>query len=182
MSNLTDRLRSNDRDVMCKACRPAADALEVQAKRIAELKDEVLILTGKLGFCETLVTAAEARIAELEEEATAQCERRIEQYNRAERAEADLAAARAALLPRPESEWHEDMGDVLWFHFPIQEPPWVGTPLTSTWIEGWYTHFLPLPNFNAVHDAIVAALGITAARLSAMENGRADPAMLEDLT
>jgi hypothetical protein len=37
MSNLTDRLRSNDRDVMCRACRPAADTLEAQAKRIAEL-------------------------------------------------------------------------------------------------------------------------------------------------
>lgn len=68
----------------------------------------------------------------------------------------ELAAARAALRPRPEIEWHEDMGDVLWFHFPIQEPPWVGTPLTNTWVEDWYTHFLPLPDFNSVHTAIVA--------------------------
>lgn len=74
-----------------------------------------------------------------------------------QRLQSDLAAARAALRPRPESEWHEDMGDVLWFHFPIQEPPWVGTPLTSTWIEDWYTHFIPLPNFNEIHDAIAAA-------------------------
>ncbi len=40
ITDLIKRLRSNDRDVMCKACRPAADALEVQAKRIAELEVE----------------------------------------------------------------------------------------------------------------------------------------------
>lgn len=59
--------------------------------------------------------------------------------------------------PRPKRDWHEDMGDVLWFHFPVQEPPWVGTPLTSTWIKNWYTHFLPLPDFNAVHADIASA-------------------------
>jgi hypothetical protein len=29
---------------------------------------------------------------------------------------------------QPISEYHEDMGDVLWWKFPIQEPPYVGTP------------------------------------------------------
>lgn len=28
----------------------------------------------------------------------------------------------------PASEWHEDMGDVLWWRLPITEPPYVGTP------------------------------------------------------
>lgn len=31
--------------------------------------------------------------------------------------------------PRPFAEWHEDHGDVLWWRFPVSEPPYVGTPL-----------------------------------------------------
>ena len=30
---------------------------------------------------------------------------------------------------RPFAEWHEDHGNVLWWHFPICEPPYVGGPL-----------------------------------------------------
>ena len=30
--------------------------------------------------------------------------------------------------PRPLDEWHEDYGSVLWWKFPIEEPPYVGTP------------------------------------------------------
>lgn len=72
--------------------------------------------------------------------------------------------------PRPLAEWHEDMGDVLWWKFPISEAPYVGSPLdlgrdvvvevsvgafhgseskTVTFhIEGWpgyHTHFTPIP-------------------------------------
>lgn len=31
--------------------------------------------------------------------------------------------------PRPLSEWHEDMGDQLWWKFPIEEAPYCGSPL-----------------------------------------------------
>lgn len=30
---------------------------------------------------------------------------------------------------RPLEDWHEDIGDVLWWRFPIQEAPYCGTPL-----------------------------------------------------
>lgn len=30
--------------------------------------------------------------------------------------------------PRPIAEYHEDMGTVLWWKFPIEEPPYVGGP------------------------------------------------------
>jgi hypothetical protein len=33
------------------------------------------------------------------------------------------------LKARPKHEWHEDMGPVLWWKFPISEAPYVGTPL-----------------------------------------------------
>lgn len=31
-------------------------------------------------------------------------------------------------VARPYDEWHEDIGPVLWWKFPIEEPPYVGTP------------------------------------------------------
>ena len=31
-------------------------------------------------------------------------------------------------VARPIEEYHEDMGDVLWWKFPITEPPYVGSP------------------------------------------------------
>jgi hypothetical protein len=140
MTDLIKRLLLNNSDVKRKACRPAAEALEAQAERIEELEAAPI--------CKHCGGRHDP-----------DCDVTTPWRDRAERAEADLAAARAALHPRPESEWHEDMGDVLWFHFPIQEPPWVGTPLTSTWIEDWYTHFIPLPNFNEIHDDIAVARG-----------------------
>lgn len=47
--------------------------------------------------------------------------------------------------PRPIEKWHEDMGDCLFWVFPIQEPPYCGTPLSDDFKEGYYTHFTMLP-------------------------------------
>jgi hypothetical protein len=47
-------------------------------------------------------------------------------------------------VARPESEYHEDMGPVLWWSFPVQEAPWCGRPDDSDW-PGYHTHFTPLP-------------------------------------
>jgi len=33
------------------------------------------------------------------------------------------------LTPRPHHEWTEEDGDVLWWLWPIEEAPWVGSPL-----------------------------------------------------
>lgn len=44
---------------------------------------------------------------------------------------------------RPLEEWHEDCGDVLWWKFPIEEPPYVGSPLDEKW-NGYYTHWTPI--------------------------------------
>lgn len=44
---------------------------------------------------------------------------------------------------RPLDEYHEDMGNVLWWTFPIEEPPYSGSPLDSDW-PGYHTHFTPL--------------------------------------
>lgn len=51
------------------------------------------------------------------------------------------------LPARPLSEWHEDHGPCLWWHFPIMEPPYVGTPNDFGWDDtpGWLTHWTPIP-------------------------------------
>ena len=33
----------------------------------------------------------------------------------------------------PYESWHDDDADVLWWQFPICEPPYVGSPLASDW-------------------------------------------------
>ena len=53
---------------------------------------------------------------------------------------------------RPESEWHEDHGDVLWWRFPLDEPPYVGSPLHDDW-PGYHTHWTPLPGVVAPRAA-----------------------------
>ena len=47
---------------------------------------------------------------------------------------------------RPIEEWSEDFADVLWWKFPIEEPPYVGSPLDENW-SGYHTHwtFIPIP-------------------------------------
>lgn len=40
-----------------------------------------------------------------------------------------LAALALEIIARPAEEWHEDIGDVLWWIFPVKEPPYVGSPL-----------------------------------------------------
>ncbi len=50
---------------------------------------------------------------------------------------------RAELVARPLRVWHEDIGDVLWWSYPICEPPWVGSPLCEDW-PGYHTHWTPL--------------------------------------
>lgn len=45
--------------------------------------------------------------------------------------------------PRPLEEWGEDYGDVLWWKFPIEEPPYVGSPLDENW-PNYHTHWTPL--------------------------------------
>lgn len=76
--------------------------------------------------------------------------------------------------PRPIAEYHEDMGPVLWWKFPIEEPPYVGAPnhlgftveaelvlrkhrkqqtrgirmMVGGW-PGYHTHWTPLPKVVA---------------------------------
>ena len=45
---------------------------------------------------------------------------------------------------RPLEEWWEAYGDVLWWKFPIEEPPYVGSPLDENW-PGYHTHWIPIP-------------------------------------
>ncbi len=47
--------------------------------------------------------------------------------------ERDKARIAELETPRPFAEWHEDIGNVLWWQYEIQQPPYVGTPLDIDW-------------------------------------------------
>ena len=55
--------------------------------------------------------------------------------------EGKMQAIFGSKTARPMEEWHEAIGTVLWWRFPIEEPPYCGTPLDSDWIEDYYTHW-----------------------------------------
>lgn len=59
---------------------------------------------------------------------------------------AELAMLRQLARPVaiPGEAYEIDMGDVMWWRFPIDEPPWLGTPGDSDW-PGYHTHFTPCP-------------------------------------
>ena len=59
------------------------------------------------------------------------------------------SALRAAPEARPLDEWHEDMGAVTWWRFPVEEAAWIGTPLDSDW-PGYHTHWTPHPAIPAM--------------------------------
>lgn len=48
-----------------------------------------------------------------------------------------------ATMARRLEEWHEDIGDCLWWSFPIEEPPYCGTPLDCDF-PNYVTHFTKL--------------------------------------
>ena len=57
-------------------------------------------------------------------------------------------------VPQPEKveahlaeHWNEDVGDVLWWNFPVEEPPYCGTPLDEHFPK-YKTHFsmIDMPN------------------------------------
>ena len=54
-----------------------------------------------------------------------------------------LAEYEDALEPKALEEWNEDMGDCLWWRFPIEEPPYCGTPLDINF-PSCTTHFTRL--------------------------------------
>lgn len=48
-----------------------------------------------------------------------------------------------ALSARPLSAWTEEDGSVLWWKFPVNEPPYVGDPTDDNW-PGYHTHWTPI--------------------------------------
>lgn len=46
-------------------------------------------------------------------------------------------------IAKPLSEWHEDIGEALWWTYPMTGPPYVGSPLWNDW-PGYHTHWTPI--------------------------------------
>jgi hypothetical protein len=49
-----------------------------------------------------------------------------------------------AEIALPLRKYHEDMGPVVWWKFPITEASYIGSPLDSD-CPGYHTHFTPHP-------------------------------------
>lgn len=49
----------------------------------------------------------------------------------------------AVSIPKPIEEWDEDYGDCLWWSFPVEEPPYCGSPLDVDFPD-YVTHFTQL--------------------------------------
>lgn len=58
--------------------------------------------------------------------------------------------------PRYITEWSEDDGQCLWWHFPVEEAPYVGSPLDTDFDEHWHTWWTPLPDARLVASAFEA--------------------------
>jgi len=53
----------------------------------------------------------------------------------------DIELAEAVTKIYTVDEWHEDMGCCLFWKLPVCEPPIETSPITSDWIENYFTHF-----------------------------------------
>jgi len=56
------------------------------------------------------------------------------------------AAEKIGIIAIPADNWDEDYGDCLWWSFPIEEPPHLGSPVSfdkygNETIPKWCTHF-----------------------------------------
>jgi hypothetical protein len=69
-----------------------------------------------------------------------------------ERARQAERAIKALTTPRPIADYHEDLGDVLWWKFPITEPPYVGTPGDCGITVEAHTTTRVISQINQEHD------------------------------
>lgn len=51
---------------------------------------------------------------------------------------------KSANKPISAEKWHVDDGNVIWWKLPINEPPYVGTPLDCEFTPNYYSHFTRL--------------------------------------
>lgn len=92
-----------------------------------------------------------------------------------------LALSDAVKVPevaRPLSEYHEDFGDVLWWSFPVNEPPYVGTNNDSgfpSYVTHW-TPLPPLPSLPETHRSVVKPNLTSESALSSLPAARKDQA------
>lgn len=51
--------------------------------------------------------------------------------------------AKPYITPSPLEDWHEDQGPCLWWKFPVEEEPYVGSPLDVDF-PSYVTHYTPI--------------------------------------
>ncbi|WP_052087965.1 hypothetical protein [Paenibacillus wynnii] len=107
-----------------------ADAAEAQEQ---QLKEVVQLAVNDLGLWSDKILAANVVLGQLQRVLST-----LYPDNQAPTTE-----IKQLETARPIDEWHEDFGDVLWWTFPIEEPPYCGTPLDEDWPE-YHKHWTPI--------------------------------------
>lgn len=96
------------------SARAAMGSWEVRRRPNCEGGGYARIVAGRLTVAEDINSEEAAFVAAL-----------VNAY----RSRALVVPGQAAVeVARPLSEWHEEIGDVLWWRFPIEEPPYCGSP------------------------------------------------------
>lgn len=105
-------------------------ALSRTEKTVYKLLSEALGGDGSDGLCKAIQRAIDAGYE-------------ADHPNGAEWWAGKEQAGLNAKKARPLSDWKEEDGPVLWWRFPVEEPPYCGSPLHDSW-PGYHTHWTPL--------------------------------------
>ena len=123
MSTTLQDLRERRRQIIDRS-------LTIQSELAASRRDW---LESKGGMTHRARTALEAEFAAL----------RLERYRMSVQVHDAERAEKSAAVARPREDWDEDDSAVLWWRFPIEEPPYVGHPNCDDW-PGYHTHWTRL--------------------------------------
>lgn len=84
-------------------------------------------------------------LSEVREQMVADLNRAREEWEGISRLLARFGPIEAGVrvIARPIEEWNEGIGDVLWWKFPIEEAPWIGSPLTTGYTTEVWTRDTP---------------------------------------
>ena len=138
-----------------EGARGALEILDYKDKEIASLKKQLDLYKGALQRSMTdgsrkfdLIEQQGKELNKLRETIDRVSKESDQWHREAVKANAELGEIKIFNVPQPIENWSEDDGNCLWYKFPIEEPPYCGTPLDSEWEENdyddYYTHFTRL--------------------------------------
>jgi hypothetical protein len=159
---IAERLQACSDDLMladhAEVPKSWCEEASLEIRRLRLIADAVLHAAESYPFCPIAHWAEHGPVATLLAElrgrsdgASSACdtdpvERQLEATLDVEPFFGDIVAGNACLAAkqaRPLADWHEEVGVVLWWRFPVEEPPYCGSPHYDDWPD-YHTHWTPL--------------------------------------